>query len=70
MRAVTTKPSNQVRTLSESVSRYPYVWLMRREAPDPHPLTRIIHSDGPVVGWEKANRMASLQKYDGTSFRE
>jgi hypothetical protein len=70
MSAVTTRPSNQVRTLSDSVDQYPYVWLMCREAPDPKPFTRIVHSDRPVVGWEKADAIATLQKYDGTSFRD
>jgi hypothetical protein len=70
LRAVTTRPSNQVRRLGDSIGRYPYVWLMDREAPDPAPARRIIQSLEAVPGWEQAGAVATLQKHDGTPYRD
>jgi hypothetical protein len=69
MNAVTTKPSNQTRSLREAKDNYAYVWLMRREPPDPDPFWRIIQSDRAVPEFGAAGAEAALQKYDGTSFR-
>jgi hypothetical protein len=69
MNAVTTKPSNQKRSLREAKDKYAYIWLMHREPPDPAPYERIIQSDRPVPEFGAAGEQAALQKYDGTSFR-
>lgn len=67
---VTTQPSNQVRSVADAVATYPYVWLASREAPDPHPRTVLLLSDGPVPQVGEAGSMVEFVKYDGTSFRD
>lgn len=56
MNAVTTKPSNQKRFLREAKDKYPYVWLMDRELPEPKPFWCIIQSDHPVLEFGAAAR--------------
>lgn len=65
IKTVVTLPTNQTRTLEETIAVFPYTWLVRRSAPDPK--TVILRSDKPEPALEVGTDV-QLISYHGVSF--